>query len=186
MSVCYKPFLSAVCIALLPLLAVAAPASGWQVTQPYQGNPLKTAMLTGTAQYLGRQGRATLTVVCRPDAGRPSAQLGIDEKLAGSFPVDPFEGPGGIGEKKRLVRVTLGGDAKPRSFTSTASRQEQIAFEWTFNPPKAEFQRWIKSAGKTITVAVAEPDGKGRQLQATFQLPAVSQPFSEMVMPCLK
>lgn len=186
MSMSPKRLISAAALSIVPLLAVATPAPGWQVVKPYQDNLTKTAVLAGTAQYDGVKGPATLTVVCRPDAGKPYATLQIDKTVADRFPVRSFEGPPGIGRNARLLGVELEKEALRRSFYSNGAYQENNVFEWTFNPQKAEFMRWIKATGKTMKVYVVKPAKKEIQLQATFQLPASNQPLSDVAMPCLK
>lgn len=173
-----------VSLVVMPLMAVAAP--GWQVAQPYQDNPLKTAVLSGRAEYDGVQAVATLTVVCRPDAGRPSARLSIDQVLAERFPVDHFEGPGGVGEKARLVEVGLAGRALIRSYYSSGSYQKNAIFEWTFTPQSADFQRWMTAKGATMSVRVTSSIRRSSRLLAQFQLPDDSQPLRDVIAPCLK
>lgn len=162
-----------------------AAAAEWKVAQPYPDNPSKTATLAGTGKFNDAQGQATFTVTCRPDAGMPVARLQISKMLAEVFPVAKFEGPGGIGENARLLQVKLDKENLTRSYFSTASYQEDDAFEWTFNPQKAELERWVNAAGKTMTLHVWQPASKTTHMQVKFQLPASSQPLQELITPCL-
>ncbi len=165
--------------------ALTAELPAWQISSPYPGNPLKRATLEGTATFDGAQGRAWLVFSCRADAGAPTVALWIDKATAERFPVDDFEGPGGLGENVRLVRVRVDNTGMSRAFFSSGSRQEKGAFEWSFGPGRDQPARWLKAAGKTLRVQVRNPARTPGVLEAVFILPTRDQPLRDVVMPCL-
>lgn len=180
-----RGFIPGVLLIAMPLMAMAATPPGWKITQPHPDNPSKTATLAGTAQFGNYQSPATLTVTCRPDAGMPTATLRVEKTVASRFPVSDFEGPGGIGEKARLVQIHIARQNLTRSYNSTGSRQENDSFEWTFEPQKSEFNRWLKATDKTMTVNVVKPAKQGTTLQARFLLPADNKQLADLISPCL-
>ena len=174
---------------LFPLIAMAQPqtsSSAWKVASPYPNNPLKTATLDGTAMFKGTRGQAWLTIACRPDEGEASIMLKVDKALAGSFSVDAFEGPGGVGESRRLVRVKFTGSGEAPALNASGAFQEGETFEWTIMPRAGDIRRWVEARGSKVIVTVQQPGKKGAPLKAVFMLPASDQGLREVVEPCMK
>ncbi len=177
-------FCGLLCVLFLPT-ALAAEPRAWEISVPYQNNPLKRAALAGTAAFAGTEGRAWLVVSCRPEAGGPRAALRIDGVLAGRFPVDGFEGPGGAGEKKRLLKVAMENNGLDRSFFSVGTRQENDIFEWSFALPPSEIRCWLNEVGQRLRISVQAPEAGDERLEAVFTLPEQVQPLRELVTPCM-
>lgn len=165
--------------------ALTAELPAWEISSFYPGNPLKRATLEGTVIFDGARGRAWLVFACRADAGAPTVALWIDKATAERFPVDDFEGSGGLGENVRLVRVRVDNSGVSRAFFSSGSRQEKGVFEWSFGPGRDQPARWLKAAGKTLRVQVRNPARTPGVLEAVFILPTQDQLLREVVMPCL-
>lgn len=165
-------------------IALAAEPRAWEISGPYQSNPLKRATLAGSAMVGGAVGHAWLVVSCRPGAGLWAA-LRVDGVLAGRFPVDDFEGPGGVGESSRLLKVAMGNNGLERSFFSSGTRQENDIFEWSFALPPSETRCWLDEAGRGLRIFVQRPGAADEPLEAVFILPEQAQPLRELVMPCM-
>ena len=168
----------------LPAAALAQGNPEWNITTPYQGNPLTLATLAGTAQFNNTTGQAWLIVACRPGAGKPEVTLRIDKTLAESFPVDKYEGPGGLGEKMRALRVAMDKGENADTYLAGGARQENGAFQWTFSLPQPGMERWISAPGTMVTVYIRQAGQMDPRLEATFTLPDSNLDLLDVVTPC--
>ncbi|SBW11183.1 conserved exported hypothetical protein [uncultured delta proteobacterium] len=179
-------FLALFALACFSLTAPAKTPPVWTMDKPYTNSPLQRATLTGTATFNEVQGQAWLIVSCRPDAGKPEVTLRVDKALAESFPVGKYEGPGGVGEKMRLLRVAMDQGESASTYLASGTRQENNTFQWTFTPPQAEMERWINAPGTLVTLYIRQEDAGAPRLEASFVLPASNADLAALVRPCYK
>src|SRR5579862_1476764 len=97
-----SPFSLALLGALMSFVCFSqeAPAN-WRIESPYPNNPLKQALLSGNASHSDLNTKSELQIECRPDADGPRINL-ILTPSGVKFDADPFEGPGGLGERRKL------------------------------------------------------------------------------------
>jgi hypothetical protein len=96
--------------------AQAGTTGTWVVRQPYEDNPLKEAVLAGGAEREGWKGKAELQLNCRPGNDLVYVEMHLNATGSG-FDVDPFEGPGGAGEKSKGMKVAVGAQSWTQSFS---------------------------------------------------------------------
>jgi hypothetical protein len=161
-----------------------APRTGlWTIHQPYPNNSLRDATVSGSLAADGDTRSAELQIECRaPELPRlsllfPSPGL--------KFNLDPFEGPPGIGQKRKLLAMTLDRDP-PRTYFFSGYYVESDRFVFAFALTRADARRLVSAAGKPLRIRVSPADGHGRPLDLTFTLPADSAPVRDVAKPCLE
>ena len=173
-------------LALFLPAALAKEQAAWEITTPYQTNPLKRADLPGTAAFGDITGPARLSIAYRPDGGIPTASLLIARPLSEAFPVDAFEGPEGIGGTQLLLQVALRDGLPLKSVYVGGSFRDSDTFEWLFVLPKEEIQRWLAATGHELKIFVLDPADESRRLEASFTLPTDARPLRDMLGEYLK
>ncbi|MGK9168290.1 hypothetical protein KXR53_18410 [Inquilinus limosus] len=160
--------------------AAAETPPGWTVAKPYPDNPLQTATLAGTAKVGDRALPAQLTIGCRPDADMTTS-LAIPRALG--FDTDPFEGPGGIGERQRRLTIALAGDrSAPRHVSGWWGEDEVFTFGFSLSREDAE--RWLSQPGRGLAAEIRPPDAGKPALAFTFRLPDDAAGLKQVVGPC--
>ena len=152
----------------------------WKVASPYPDNPLKQATLSGKATHGPLSDKAEMQLECRPDADGPRLNL-ISVPAQLKFDADPFEGPGGLGERVKL-RLTLGNATWSHGFSGYYVDGKAFAFSFALSD--AEARGMANRLAPSVTVAV-EPAKKGTPLVFHFDLPPASAAVSSMIAPCL-
>jgi hypothetical protein len=159
-------------------------ADAWTISQPYPNNPLRQATVLGSVSVAGASREAELQIECRaPELPRVNL---LFRSTSLQFDLDPFEGPPGIGQKRKLLQIQL--DAHPRaSYFFSGFYVESNIFVLAIAPPRAKTSEIVSvaSAGKSIRIQVLPADGKGDPLVFNFTLPAASAPALEVAKPCL-
>ena len=167
--------------------AVPAPtprSDAWTVHQPYSNNPLRQALVVGSLSIDGEIRPAELQIECRaPELARFNL-LFAPTNL--KFNVDPFEGPPGIGQKRKLLATQLAGEV-PQAHFSSGFYVESDQFVFAVAPTRSETSRIVSAdfAGKQLKVQVSPANGKGNPLLFTFTLPTDNTPAHEVAKPCL-
>jgi hypothetical protein len=168
----------------LAFLALSATGS-WTVETPYPGNPLKEAVLAGSVSLGNRTGKAELQLDCRPDAG--AARLNLRVSTAGiPFEFSPFEGPGGFGERHKLLKLAIG-SAFAVIHTFSGYYVEAASFVFSFALSRSETDQLTSKAvgGKLVTLTVQPAKGNGQSLSSMFRLPVDSDPARDVARPCM-
>lgn len=164
-----------------PILLTAqdAPPS-WKIQAPYPNNPLKRAVLAGRASYGQLSTKADLQLDCR--SGREGPRLNLVFLPAEiKFDADPFEGPGGLGERTTL-HLNLNKVTWSHYFSGYFV--EGGAFVLSFDLSSAE-ARLSTSASSAQPLTISLAAAKEGELHFAFQLPPSGQAIHAMVSPCL-
>jgi hypothetical protein len=174
-------------VALRAQEAIPAPtprSDAWTVRQPYSNNPLRQAMVVGSLSIDGEIHPAQLQIECRaPELARFNL---LFAPTSLKFNVDPFEGPPGIGQKRKLLVMQLAGEVpKPHFFNGFYVESDRFVF--AVAPTRTEASRILSAdfAGKQLKVQVSPANGKGNPLLFTFTLPTDNTPAHEVAKPCL-
>jgi hypothetical protein len=154
----------------------------WKVQAPYPDNPFKQAMLAGNASSGKLTAKADLQVDCRADADGPRMNLLFDSKAV-KFDADPFEGPGGLGERQRLT-VTLGPMTWSHHFSGAYVEANIFVFSFALTRAEASQITSARSQGQALRISVDSAKG-GKPVHFLFNLPSDSEPVRTMVTPCL-
>jgi hypothetical protein len=157
----------------------------WEVRQPYKGNPLKEAVLDGAAEHDGWRGKAQLELNCRPGNGEVYGEIHLDATGSG-FDVDPFEGPGGAGEKGNGMTVELGAEKWTQSFSGFYLEGNTFVFSSAMPEGEARSVVSDSASGGTLSVAIAPANAKGTPLKAEFQLPHEAKAVRAAMAPCME
>lgn len=168
------------------VILLAQTPSHWTIAQPYgRNNPLKRALLLGTATPADPPVKVALLIDCHPEAGTPTIGIRLPDKGL-NFDVAPFEGPDGIGTEQKLFRLSIA-DAPTPFRNINGSAKSKDTFQLDFMPSKAELNTLVAaaSAGKPLVVTVKSATGSGPNLTARFSLPPDPTPLKSVVAPCL-
>jgi len=157
-------------------------AMGWRIQSPYPNNPLKQATLAGTASHAGLTAKAEVQLECRPDANGPRLNIVFTPKKV-KFDADPFEGPGGLGERQKL-RAMLAKEHWEHHFSGYYVDADSFVLSLALEPAEARKIADETSEGEILTVSVA-PAKAGEVLRLVFHLPQGSDPVRAMLQPCL-
>jgi hypothetical protein len=125
---------------------------------------------------------AELQIECRPDAQGPRLNL-LFEPTAVKFDADPFEGPGGSGERQRLT-VRLGHISWSHHFSGSYVEANKFVFSFALTRAEASQIASAGAQGQTLTISVDSAKG-GQPARFLFNLPSDSEPVRTMVTPCL-
>ncbi len=161
--------------------AQSVPAT-WKIEVPYPNNPLKQARLSGDAVHAGLSTKAELQIECRSDSDGPRINLVFTPKQV-RFEADPFEGPGGLGERRKL-RVALGKNAWSHHFSGYYVESDSFVFSFALLPAEAREITSSAPQRHALTITVS-PAKEGAPLQFDFTLPANGDPVRKMIAPCL-
>ncbi|HKS73571.1 MAG TPA: hypothetical protein VJQ82_10275 [Terriglobales bacterium] len=171
-------------LAILSLVALnranGQASSSWKVTSPYPNNPLRQALLQGKASHAELSTKAELQLECRPDAEGPRLNL-VSLPSQVKFDADPFEGPGGLGERIKL-RVTLANTTWFHNFSGFYVDNKSFVFSFPLSD--AEAKAAANASAQLITIVV-NPARKGDPLVFRFDLPPASDTVRSMITPCL-
>jgi len=172
----------ALMLTLLAALSAAQDSTpSWKIHSPYPNNPLRQAVLRGTAS----QGRLTtktdMQLECRPDGDGPRLNL-IFTPSEVKFDADPFEGPGGLGERTSL-RLTLGKTTWSHHFSGYFVDANQFVLSFALSSAEARLSTSATSA-QPLTISL-DPAKPGEPLRFMFELPPASDAVRGMVTPCL-
>jgi hypothetical protein len=177
---------SATVIAVIILTAsvlCAQQPPAWKASQRYPNNPLRAAITTGSVTFAKESRPAELEIECRaPQLARINLRFPASDLR---FDLDPFEGPPGIGQKRKLLTMQLdNNDPVPQFFNGFYVESNVFVFE--IAPPRAKMAKLVSqaSAGKPLTIKVSPADGKGESLAFGFILPADHQPALNVAKPC--
>jgi hypothetical protein len=156
----------------------------WMISQPYPNNPLRLATLEGSVAIAGETRSADLQIECRAPQ---LARLNLLFRANLEFNLDPFEGPPGIGQKRKLLAMPLG-EGPPRTYFFSGFYVESNRFVFAFAPSRADVWGLLsnESAGKPIRIQVSPADGKGDPLIFSFTLPADNAPARNIAQPCVE
>jgi len=156
----------------------------WTITQPYPNNPLRQATITGSVSVAGTSREAELQIECRsPEPPRINL---LFRSPSLQFDLDPFEGPPGIGQKRKLLQIQLDADP-PAAYFFSGFYIESDVFVFATAPLRARMSQIVSAAaaGKPIRIQVSPADGKGDPLVFIFTLPSASAPVRDIARPCL-
>jgi hypothetical protein len=162
-----------------------AKTGAWVVRQPYKDNPLKEAVLAGGAEREGWKGKAELQLNCRPGNDLVYVEMHLNATGSG-FDVDPFEGPGGAGEKSKGMKVAVGAQSWTRSFSGFYLEGDTFVFSSAMPGDEALAVVADAGGGQTLAVEIAPADGKGAALTGTFVLPHEAKAVRAAVGPCME
>ena len=161
----------------------AASPRNWTGARPGADMPpIREVTLEGRSEHGDRSGRAVLILGCREDARTGWVAIRIPDDGLG-FPIDAFEGPGGVGQRRKLGRLTGLDGPGSRYLVGTF---QQAAFQFDWSPTRSELRGWLRAAGKPVRLTVAAPSGKHASLSAGFILPGDVSALSETLAPCVK
>ena len=172
-----------------PLQSQEAPkpaprANAWTISQPYPNNPLRQATVVGSVSAAGASREAELQIECRaPELARINL---LFRPTSLQFDLDPFEGPPGMGQKRKLLQMQPDADP-PVSYFFSGFYIESDVFVLAIAPPRERTSEIVSvaSAGKPIRIQVWPADDKGDPLVFIFTLPATSAPAQDVAKPCL-
>ena len=161
-----------------------AKTGAWVVRQPYKGNPLQEAVLAGGAEREGWKGKAELQLNCRPGNDVVYVEMHLNATGSG-FDVDPFEGPGGAGEKSKGMKVAVGAESWTQSFSGFYLEGDTFVFSSAMPGDEASAVVADAAGGQTLTVEIAPAVGKGAALTGSFVLPHEAKAVRAAVTPCM-
>jgi hypothetical protein len=176
-------------ISLLAILSITGlvrrmnaqePTPVWKVESPYPTNPLKEALLSGKASHGDLSTKAEMQLECRPDSEGPRVNL-ISVLSQVKFNSDPFEGPGGLGERTKL-RLTLANTTWFHNFSGYYVDDKSFVLSFALSDAEA---RGIASASAKSVMITVNSAKKGEPLAFQFELPAPSAAVRSMIVPCL-
>lgn len=172
-------------LAILSLVAVMSRAnaqapSSWKVESPYPNNPLKQARLPGKASHAELSTKAELQLECRPDAEGPRLNLVFLPSQV-KFDADPFEGPGGLGERTKLG-LTVNNTTWFHNFSGYYVDDKSFVFSFALSD--AEAKATANASAQLITIVVNSAR-KRAPLVFRFELPPASDAVRPMLTPCL-
>lgn len=160
-------------------------ADAWAIHQPYPNNPLRQATIAGSLTAAGEQRPAELQIECRaPELAR----LNLLFRAPGmKFKLDPFEGPPGIGQKRKLLQVRLDHDP-PRAYFFNGFYVESDTFVFAVALPRPDLRSIVSSEASTkpVSIQILPAEGQGEPLVFTFTLPAASVPAQDVARPCME
>jgi hypothetical protein len=162
--------------------AAQGSAHAWKIQSPNPDNPLKQAILPGNADHENRVTPAELQLDCRPDADGPRMNL-VFAPAPVKSDADPFEGPGGLGERRKL-RVTLANATWPHHFSGYYVESNSFVFSFALTPAEARQITTSSSQEQSLTITV-DPAKPGEPVRFLFRLPTDGAPARAMVAPCL-
>jgi hypothetical protein len=157
----------------------------WTVRQPYADNPLQQALLAGHMQFANDKRDAELQLECRkPEAARINV---LFPSVGLAFDLDPFEGPPGIGQKEKLMEITVD-QSPPKNYNFSGYYAESDRFAFSLALPAADMTRLVSNATtkEPLRIRISPANGKGSPLEFSFRLPSDNGPARAMVDPCLK
>ena len=168
-------------IFLTGISAAQGSAHSWKIQSPYPDNPLKQALLSGAANLGKLTTRTDLQLECRPDGDGPRLNLIFDPSEV-RLDADPFEGPGGLGERTSL-RLTLGKTTWSHHFSGYFIAAKTFVLSFALSSAEARLST-SGTASQPLTISV-DPAKPGEPLRFVFELPAGNQAVRSMVAPCL-
>jgi hypothetical protein len=158
-------------------------ADAWTISQPYPNNPLRQATVVGSVSVAGASREAELQIECRaPELPRMNLRF---RSTSLQFDLDPFEGPPGIGQKRKLLQIELDGDPPRKAFFSGFYVESDI-FVIGVAPQRSGMSRLVSTAAaaKSLHIQLSPADGKGDPLLFTFTLPKAAAPVEDVARPC--
>ncbi|MGR2660970.1 hypothetical protein [Chromobacterium haemolyticum] len=164
------------------MLGPALAAPQWTVSKPYPDKPLQVASLDGEATVGRSRFPVMLELACRADSPPLRMSLHVSDQLGG-WDVRPFEGPGGLGERRKLklgmAGLRRGTDSH---FAGWYEADGRFVFEW---PSQGEFFAWQSATHKELLVTIDGASRKHGKLEARFTLPPSSQAALAVALPCM-
>ena len=172
----------ALMLTLLAALSAAQESTpSWKIKSPYPNTPLRQAVLRGTASQGRLTTRADMQMECRPDGDGPRLNL-VFTPAEVKFDADPFEGPGGLGERTSL-RLTLGKTTWSHHFSGYFVEANQFVLSFALSSAEA---RLATSATSPVPLTISlDPAKPGEPLRFLFELPPGNEAVRGMVTPCL-
>lgn len=177
-------FYPRMCAALWLMALVTAAQAGavWHVSAPYAGNPLQQAQLDGRGSVAGARFPVGLQLECRADAPQLGLHLSVPASIAGRD-LSVFEGPQGVGQRRRLLVVSLAGDRLDSPYLSSGFWGTDGRFVLAWNPDRA-FIRQLP-AGRALRLGLLPARRGEPTLWARFDLPADNRVMLAALAPCL-
>ncbi len=163
----------------------AGQTGAWVVRQPYKDNPLKEAVLGGVAEHDSWQGKAELELNCRPGNGVVYVEMHANVTGSG-FDVDPFEGPGGAGEKSKGLKVELGGQSWMQSFSGFYIENDVFVFSSAMAGDEARALVADATGGQALVLEISAAGEKGTALKGKFMLPREAKAVRAAMAPCME
>jgi hypothetical protein len=165
--------------------AESAKSDSWAVRVPYPDNPLKEAVLTSTLHFDNREGRAELRIQCRPGTGRAWLNM-LVPTAASNFDFSRFEGPGGLGERHKLLTLKVGTTFEQmHRFSGYYVEGNAFVFSFALSPFEASRLTSKSAERQLVTVTILPPKRNRMPLKTVFRIPDESEPAREAVRPCL-
>lgn len=166
---------------LLVAQALAA-APQWAVSKPFPDNPLQVASLDGEATVGRSRFPARLELACRADSPPLRLSLHLSDQLGG-WDARPFEGPGGLGERRKLkLNMTGLRRGVDSHFAGWYEASGRFVFEWS---SRGEFFAWQSATHKELLVTIDGASRKHGKLVARFALPPSNQAALAAAQPCM-
>ena len=173
-------------VAQEPVTAWAeARADTWMVRQPLPNNKLQQASLLGKVRHADIQREAEVQLECRKPG--PARMNLIFRSLGLAFKLDPFEGPPGVGQKQKLMEITVD-HSRPQAHNFSGYYIEADQFVFSLETTAAEMRQLVSKSASSepLLVRVSPADGKGSPLEFLFTLPADNTTAKTTVEPCLR
>ena len=184
--------------------AAAEPRAGdqWMLVSAQQmagvsGSGITEFQLRGTTNLVGESRTAYYVLTCG-GVQQPSSRSAIrfSRDALKQFDLEPFEGPfvgDGIGDHRKLFRVTVGSSSAPfRNVdgvggigTLGGTGEAADTFQLEYTPSQAELRALLGAPGTPVEVTVLPPNGKGKSLTVHFVLPVNQQPLKSYMAPCI-
>ena len=99
------------------------------------------------------------------------------------FNLDPFEGPPGVGQKRKLLDFTLD-QRPPHAYNFSGFYIESNRFVFSFALSHTDMQRMMSATTKRVQVQVTPADGQASPLSFDFPLPFDPSPLQATTKPC--
>jgi hypothetical protein len=164
----------------------AARTDVWTIHQPYADNPLRQAAVAGSLTAAGTSRPAELQIECR------APELALLNLFFRStdlkFDLNPFEGPPGVGQKRKLLAIELDGHLPPPAYFFSGAYVEADRFVFSLAPSRTDMRNFVSmgAARKKIRIQVSPAEGKGSPLMFIFTVPADNAPVLDVANPCLE
>ncbi|MBV8648042.1 hypothetical protein [Paludibacterium sp.] len=173
----------AVGAAWLALSAGAGAETSWRIAAPYQGNPLKVAVLTGEGTVSGHVFPASLEFSCHPDAKVPRVVLRVPSMVADwdFHAYDSAVRGTALGRRFLTVLASNRRVIDRPAFTGIDGDNASFMFSW--QPNEALLARLSRQNDGVMIMLAGLRRSQG-SLETRFVFPSDPAPMREALAPC--
>ncbi len=169
---------------LLALAGVARAEAAWRITTPYQGNPLKVAVLSGEGTASGNHFPASLEFSCHPGAAVPRVVLRVPVMVADwDFHAYDSSGSGSVSLRRRFLKIMAANRRVIDRPVYTGIAGDNASFMFSWQPNEALLARLTRRQDGVQVVLDGLRRNQGN-MQAHFVIPADASLMLSVLRPC--